>query len=473
MILTTSLILALAPQGPWTGPGTSAAPVVINEFVYDNYPGTDDTEYVELYNRSNAAVDISGWLVEGADDATVPDNNPDYLIPSGTILAPGQHYVLGSTLVPNVDQVVGTTNLWENDNEAIVLRDANNVIIDSVSYEVNKSPTWLTFAEGQGIWTNDWMQRGHETSWQRLVDGWDTDDNARDFRKMPWTPGTTNDAPAIRSYIDTYETKLVGDVLPEFGGTFKQAHVVDPTMVGPDIGDGPLNPFAIPASPQGGQCAVFWDESFGGNTNMLTALPSVRDDRRVLRLLRRDARSRRHQGDLVPRHPGRLGRVLLRARRPQHQPRGRRRQRQHRHLLDVPGHRHRGDALPRRPQRRRLGADRADDADHPRQHPAGRRADRRLAAPAARATPTARSPRASAAPTASRTASSSRCRCRRRRAASTSATRRTVPWCVRSRSTCCTSRRAPPAFLHVIGQKAPVSTGGPTSRDCRACSVAD
>jgi hypothetical protein len=94
--------------------------IVINEFAYDD-TGTDDVEFVELYNADTVPVDISGWVLESGDQSSA-DNNPDYTIPgapgSGTVvLQPGQFYVIGSGLVPNVNQNVGANNLFENDNE--------------------------------------------------------------------------------------------------------------------------------------------------------------------------------------------------------------------------------------------------------------------------------------------------------------------------------------------------------------------
>ena len=57
-----SLVLATAAFAP-QGPGPSLAPVVINEFAYDD-AGVDDKEFVELWNRTNAPVDISGWVLQ-------------------------------------------------------------------------------------------------------------------------------------------------------------------------------------------------------------------------------------------------------------------------------------------------------------------------------------------------------------------------------------------------------------------------
>ena len=63
--------------------------VVINEFQYDD-SGTDDREFVELYNRSASPVNISGWKLESRDQL---GPNPSYTIPANTIMLPGSFYV--------------------------------------------------------------------------------------------------------------------------------------------------------------------------------------------------------------------------------------------------------------------------------------------------------------------------------------------------------------------------------------------
>ena len=84
-----TLALALA-----SGMALAQPRVVINEFAYDD-TGTDNLEFIELYNADTVAVDISGWIVDCGDQLT-GDNNPDFVIPPGTILQPGQYYVIGT-----------------------------------------------------------------------------------------------------------------------------------------------------------------------------------------------------------------------------------------------------------------------------------------------------------------------------------------------------------------------------------------
>ncbi len=60
-------------------PGTNNAallksPVVINEIMYRPLSGNEDEEYVELYNRSGAPIDLSGWKLKDAVSYTIPTN---------------------------------------------------------------------------------------------------------------------------------------------------------------------------------------------------------------------------------------------------------------------------------------------------------------------------------------------------------------------------------------------------------------
>jgi hypothetical protein len=65
------------------------APVCVNEFLASSQIG-GVPDWVELYNRSGATVDLGGWHV--TDDVGLPQR---YTFPAGTLLAPGAHLSLG------------------------------------------------------------------------------------------------------------------------------------------------------------------------------------------------------------------------------------------------------------------------------------------------------------------------------------------------------------------------------------------
>ncbi len=280
-----ALAFLLLLQGP------STAPVVINEFSYDD-TGTDTHEFIELYNRSGAPVDISGWVVDCGDSPTTcqttctpgcsetTNNNGDFTIPglplSGTtILAAGDYYVIGMPAVPNVDQAAGAVTL-ENDEEWIVLKDGAAAIVDAVSVEVNLQNLCFPAAhlEGPGIYGNNVMTEvGQQLSVSRVPSGFDSNNNGRDFGLLPWTPGASNDSLANALPIsETFDAGIVGSSTTLLRGSFVTPRVIDPTLADAN------NPNAIAASPQGGNALICWDPTGGGNAGILLSQPTDRID---------------------------------------------------------------------------------------------------------------------------------------------------------------------------------------------------
>ncbi|MEZ5962856.1 MAG: lamin tail domain-containing protein [Planctomycetota bacterium] len=264
--MLTALLLLAATACPQ---GQGNPRVVINEVQYEDYPSAalaNQYEFLELYNRTNAAVDISGWYVEGTTYASGLTNlYATFTVPNGTTLAAGGFYVMGSALVPNVNQVIGTTAILHDNAGIFVLKDSGGTIEDTVYTEANKGIYTGAPAEGPGLWGNFRSGRTDQlfSSWSRQTDGYDTNNNGRDFINTSATPGTTNNRTGILPYADNFDGYSAGFSLPEWAGSFKEVRVIDPTVAAN------FNPNAIPASPQGGLAAIAWDETGGGNSNQL------------------------------------------------------------------------------------------------------------------------------------------------------------------------------------------------------------
>lgn len=247
--------VAFAPQSP-NG-------IVINELNYDD-SSTDDFEFVELYNASGNTVDISGWQLVEEDGSGASGNI--HTIGAGTILAPGSFWVIGMPSVPNVNEALSYS--LENGPDSVHLTDASGTFQDGVAWEVqrwtNALPTWL---EGEGL-GGDIQLHEHggmnQNSISRAIDGLDTDDNGCDFRVLPWTPGTLNIIGMTTSlpYINNFDGPVGDTVDADFTYSFVSGNTDDPAaMTNPAI--------SIPASPQGGNVAVWHDSSGGGNANWL------------------------------------------------------------------------------------------------------------------------------------------------------------------------------------------------------------
>jgi len=261
-MLTTTLmnVLAFLPQG---GQGASTAPVVINEFNYDDTSG-DDFEFVELYNRSTQPVDLSNWSLVG-DDSNGPNFTETF--PVGTILNPGDFLVIGDPNVPNVD-ILLASGFLQNSTESITLFDASQVIVDTLVYEVRSTGIFNpALVEGEGIWGRFTCIEGNESSWSRFRDGFDSNDNGYDFRLQPWSPGTSNNQPYLPTVVEVFDSLPLGADVPSWGSSWVNPVVIDPSIVDNN------NPSVIPQSPQGAFAGVLWDP-LGGDSGMLLADPT-------------------------------------------------------------------------------------------------------------------------------------------------------------------------------------------------------
>ncbi len=170
--------------------GAPAPSLVINEVDYDQ-PGTDDAEFIELYNNGAVTVNLDNYslvLINGSG-ATTYDNVdlPD------VDLAPGEYFVICGTnsSVPNCDFVGFTQsdNLIQNGAPDAVGLLLNGNLVDALSYEGDVPG----FVEGTGVAVgNSDNNADANVGLSRLPDGTDTDNNSADFSLVCITPGEAN-----------------------------------------------------------------------------------------------------------------------------------------------------------------------------------------------------------------------------------------------------------------------------------------
>ena len=159
---------------------------VINELDYNN-PGTDDREFVELYNPCSQAINLADYsvvFVNGAN-GTFYGN---FQLPN-VMLAPGDFYVIcgNGANTPNCDlDVSPNTNLIQNGDPDAVALFYVQAIADAVSYE--GSTTGFTEGSGDGLFDLAAPQLGIG----RYTDGVDSDFNNVDFSIQCITPGEPN-----------------------------------------------------------------------------------------------------------------------------------------------------------------------------------------------------------------------------------------------------------------------------------------
>lgn len=130
--------------------GYEARSLVINEIMYDPLDGQN--EWLELCNRGNAMVDLSGWSF--SDRPTVSGSTNLFSISSNSLaIKPGDHVVIAADstlfcffpilfLSPNNRRILilnrSSGFSFNNDGDAIILRDMTGRTIDSVAY----APQW-------------------------------------------------------------------------------------------------------------------------------------------------------------------------------------------------------------------------------------------------------------------------------------------------------------------------------------------
>jgi len=140
---------SVSDLGACIAQGVGAPEVVINEINYNSSPTFDSGDWLELYNNSSGAIDLSGWVF--MDDNLVPA----FVIPTGTNLAKDSYLVICFDLSLFTSKYSSVQNLFGNmssglsgNGEIIFLYNNKGELIDSLTYK-DKSP-WPTEGDGAG-----------------------------------------------------------------------------------------------------------------------------------------------------------------------------------------------------------------------------------------------------------------------------------------------------------------------------------
>ena len=113
--------------------------VVINEINFKSSADYDTKDWIELYNTTAAAIDLSNWVIsdDKADEA--------YKIPGGTIIPPYGYVVVCENLSkmlkfnPNLVNAVGDFQFGLSKADYVRLTDAEGKLIDEVEYDSEKN----------------------------------------------------------------------------------------------------------------------------------------------------------------------------------------------------------------------------------------------------------------------------------------------------------------------------------------------
>jgi beta-lactamase superfamily II metal-dependent hydrolase len=165
--------LATAPGGGGGAPG-----VLISEFRTRGPSGGND-EFVEIYNNSDAPIDISGWKMKGSNSSATTGTRAT--VPLGTILPARRHYLFTNSGASGYSgSVPGNTTYGTGitDDGGVAITTSADVIMDQVGLS-----TGSAFKEGTVLAP---MAGANQQAYERLAGGangstQDTGNNAADF----------------------------------------------------------------------------------------------------------------------------------------------------------------------------------------------------------------------------------------------------------------------------------------------------
>ncbi len=172
--------------------------IVISEFRTRGPAGGND-EFVELRNVAAAAVDISGWLLQGCSSGTPGTASTRATVVAGVVLGPGQSYLFGNsntggysgTVTPNQTYSTGFTDFADANFAGIRIVNSGSAVVDGVGS--SGSPC----REGTGFVT---PSTNTDNSFERIGGTQDTDNNVADFAgPKAGNPQNFDAAPAVTS----------------------------------------------------------------------------------------------------------------------------------------------------------------------------------------------------------------------------------------------------------------------------------
>jgi phosphatidylserine/phosphatidylglycerophosphate/cardiolipin synthase-like enzyme len=117
----------------------TATNVVISEFATRGQQNTQG-EFVELYNPTNADIDMSGWKLQYRSAAGSSYSNMG-TVPANTVIHPHSYYLCAGTAwtgVPAADMLWTSSGIADDGNLRLV--DASNAEVDRVGYGAGNDP---------------------------------------------------------------------------------------------------------------------------------------------------------------------------------------------------------------------------------------------------------------------------------------------------------------------------------------------
>lgn len=208
----------------YTHNGSYGLTVHVNECAYHPSELYDTGDWVELHNRTDAPVDLSGWrLAHGLHE---------YILPANSFIAPGGYRVVAQERQrfqaqhPEVSDVLGDFH-FDLDNAAgkVAVYDASGALIHSLRYTDHRP--WPPLADGHGAT----VELEHDRESNSPTD-W------RESHLLKGTPGATNSLPIVTAGLYVNEvlasnTSTIADELGEYDDWIELYNATDqPLNVG-------------------------------------------------------------------------------------------------------------------------------------------------------------------------------------------------------------------------------------------------
>ncbi|UKN00858.1 lamin tail domain-containing protein [Paracrocinitomix mangrovi] len=199
--------------------------IIITEFMADPSPpvGLPETEFVELYNRSNKYINLDGWTLS---DASSAGTFGSYL------LGPDEYVLVTNTgdalqfFVPNSTEI--SLPSLNNSDDAIVIKNQYGAIIDSIFYNLD----WYhDAAKEDGGWT---VERKHNDAPCNDASNWAASVNSNGGtpaeQNSVWTDQNDTSLPSVVDFTVVNETSVLIDFSEVLDTTYSLQLSVDPNI---------------------------------------------------------------------------------------------------------------------------------------------------------------------------------------------------------------------------------------------------
>jgi hypothetical protein len=184
--------------------------VVINEVLYDPQGSDAGSEWVELYNNGNVAVNLFGWVLQKDDNEVWSDSSTAVVANLSGVIGPGAYYLIedveSATPQPsNALAISSTSGLGMSNNaskgQGLRLVDASDpsrfTVVDTLVYG-SPDEDGLGAEGGAG---SEAAAVKSASSLARIADGRDSNNNKADFLEDPTpTPKALNDPSGIARF---------------------------------------------------------------------------------------------------------------------------------------------------------------------------------------------------------------------------------------------------------------------------------